>query len=102
PSERRKGRLHSMTDLLASTSLLSPARRELLGALLEAEGSSFNSFPLSFPQQRLWFLEQLDPGSAAYHVPAALRLRGELRQDVLRRSLEALVERHESLRTTFI
>ncbi len=56
--------------------------------------------PLSFPQQRLWFLHQLEPGDA-YHVPGALRLRGALREAVLERALAAIVERHESLRTVF-
>ncbi|WP_223621883.1 condensation domain-containing protein, partial [Lysobacter sp. ESA13C] len=56
---------------------------------------------LSFAQQRLWFLSQLDGVSAAYHMPAGLRLRGALDQSALRCALDRLVERHESLRTTF-
>jgi len=56
---------------------------------------------LSFAQQRLWFLDQLQPASSAYIVAQALYLRGDLSQKVLARSLEALVQRHESLRTTF-
>ncbi|HET8843701.1 MAG TPA: condensation domain-containing protein, partial [Ktedonobacteraceae bacterium] len=57
--------------------------------------------PLSSSQQRLWFLENLEPGSPAYHVPAAVRLYGSLRVDVLQQCLLRLIERHESLRTTF-
>jgi len=57
--------------------------------------------PLSFPQQRVWFLQQLDPELAAYNLPGALRLRGALRPSVLRTCLNELVRRHESLRTTF-
>ncbi|WP_164003075.1 condensation domain-containing protein, partial [Pyxidicoccus caerfyrddinensis] len=57
--------------------------------------------PLSFAQQRLWFLDQLAPGSSAYNMPFALRLSGVLDTEALRQSLEALVHRHESLRTTF-
>ncbi|OUM08469.1 non-ribosomal peptide synthetase [Pseudomonas syringae] len=58
--------------------------------------------PLSFSQQRLWFLDQLDPtASAAYHIPAALRLTGELNKPALQAALDQLVARHESLRTTF-
>ncbi|MGP0173587.1 amino acid adenylation domain-containing protein [Pseudomonas sp. NCHU5208] len=58
--------------------------------------------PLSFAQQRLWFLDQLDPtASVAYHMPAALALRGELDRDALKAALDQLVARHESLRTTF-
>ncbi|MFY0563639.1 amino acid adenylation domain-containing protein [Archangium lansingense] len=57
--------------------------------------------PLSFAQQRLWFLHELHPTSAAYNLPAALRLEGELDAEALRLSFEHLVRRHESLRTTF-
>ncbi|MEW5929249.1 MAG: amino acid adenylation domain-containing protein, partial [Gemmatimonadota bacterium] len=58
-------------------------------------------WPLSFAQQRLWVVDRLEPGSAAYNLPYALRLRGELDSAALRASLDALVARHESLRTTF-
>jgi amino acid adenylation domain-containing protein len=57
--------------------------------------------PLSFAQQRLWFLNRLNPESAFYNVPAAIRLRGELNVAALERSLNALVQRHETLRTSF-
>jgi amino acid adenylation domain-containing protein/non-ribosomal peptide synthase protein (TIGR01720 family) len=57
--------------------------------------------PLSFPQERLWVLQQLDPASGAYNVGAPLRLRGPLDVPVLERSLAAIVARHEALRTRF-
>ncbi|WP_247842476.1 non-ribosomal peptide synthase/polyketide synthase [Pseudomonas sp. MWU12-3103b] len=57
---------------------------------------------LSYAQERQWFLWQLEPTSTAYHVPAALRLRGELDLPALQRSFDALIERHESLRTCFV
>ncbi|HLD66449.1 MAG TPA: amino acid adenylation domain-containing protein, partial [Pseudomonas sp.] len=58
--------------------------------------------PLSLAQQRLWFLDQLDhAASVAYHMPAALRLSGNLEQNALRRTLARIVARHESLRTRF-
>ncbi|TFW29135.1 non-ribosomal peptide synthetase [Duganella callida] len=58
--------------------------------------------PLSFAQQRLWFLDQLDhAASAAYHMPAALRLRGRLDQVALKAALDRIIARHESLRTRF-
>ena len=56
--------------------------------------------PVSFVQERLWFLEQLDAGDA-YHVPLALRLRGRLDVAALQRALDAVIDRHEALRTTF-
>jgi amino acid adenylation domain-containing protein len=57
--------------------------------------------PLSFAQRRLWLVDRMEPGSPAYNVPAALRLRGALDVAALRASLDALVRRHETLRTTF-
>ncbi|NOK63913.1 MAG: hypothetical protein GFH27_549391n2 [Chloroflexi bacterium AL-W] len=60
-----------------------------------------HAIPLSFAQQRLWFIEQLHPGTAAYHVYAGLRLQGPLSVKALTDSLQTIVARHESLRTTF-
>jgi amino acid adenylation domain-containing protein len=57
--------------------------------------------PLSFGQQRLWFLQQLDPGSHSYNTPFALRLSGDLDVAALAWTLEQVVRRHETLRTTF-
>ncbi|HLK55511.1 MAG TPA: amino acid adenylation domain-containing protein [Chthonomonadaceae bacterium] len=57
--------------------------------------------PLSFAQQRLWFIDQLEPDSSAYHIPLAVRLRGSLDISALEQSLNTLVERHEALRTVF-
>jgi amino acid adenylation domain-containing protein len=58
--------------------------------------------PLSFAQQRLWFLHKLDPGLTAYNMPAAYRVRGFLNVPALERALNEIVERHESLRTAFV
>jgi amino acid adenylation domain-containing protein len=57
--------------------------------------------PLSFAQQRLWFIDQLEPGGAAYNTPCAVRLRGGLDADALCRSLNEIIARHEVLRTCF-
>lgn len=65
-------------------------------------GGEAVAFRLSFAQERLWFLDHLDPGSAAYNVPFALRLGGELDLAALEQALTLLIERHEILRTTFI
>ncbi|HEX5706031.1 MAG TPA: amino acid adenylation domain-containing protein [Pyrinomonadaceae bacterium] len=88
-------------DLLKQLSSLSPEKRALLALRLRKKGGEFNSFPLSFAQERLWFLDQLEPGNSAYNVPAALRLRGSLDVEALRRTLDEVVSRHEILRTTF-
>ncbi|HEX7180735.1 MAG TPA: amino acid adenylation domain-containing protein [Thermoanaerobaculia bacterium] len=57
--------------------------------------------PLSFAQQRLWFLQQLEPGSTAYNTPFALRLRGPADAAALEWTFEQVIQRHETLRTTF-
>src|SRR6185369_3845874 len=57
--------------------------------------------PLSFAQQRLWFMDQLQPGQSIYNIPSAVRLTGELNVAALRQSLNDLVNRHEILRATF-
>ena len=62
----------------------------------------FVRLPLSYAQQRQWFLWQFDRQSSAYHIPCALRLRGRLDQAALQASLEQLVRRHDSLRTRFV
>lgn len=59
------------------------------------------ALPLSFAQQRLWFIDQLDPGSTAYNLAAAVRLTGILSHPALERSFKEVLRRHEALRTTF-
>ncbi|RKG94303.1 non-ribosomal peptide synthetase, partial [Corallococcus carmarthensis] len=68
-------------------------------ALVRTAGDALR--PLSFAQQRLWFIDQLDPGSPLYNIPVAVRLDGTLRQDVLEKALREISRRHEALRTTF-
>src|SRR5215475_6179747 len=69
------------------------------GSIPRAERSGV--LPLSFAQQRLWFLAQLEGLSRIYHISGGLRLAGPLDRGALRRALNRIVERHEALRTTF-
>ena len=59
------------------------------------------SLPLSYAQERLWFLDQLEPDSAGYNIPGALRISGELNVSILEQSFTHIIERHENLRTVF-
>lgn len=63
--------------------------------------SSPQHYPLSHGQRGLWFLYQMAPESVAYHIPIALRLRGQLDKDAMQKALMQLLMRHEILRTTF-
>ncbi|HKR11124.1 MAG TPA: amino acid adenylation domain-containing protein, partial [Pyrinomonadaceae bacterium] len=57
--------------------------------------------PLSFAQQRLWFIDQLEPGAVSYNIPAAVKLNGKLDREALQQTLTEVVRRHEVLRTSF-
>lgn len=88
-------------------------KRGLLEQLLKKRGfdlptetaiqrrKKFSPCPLSFAQQRLWFLHQFDPNSSVYHVYGTFLLKGELKIDALSRGLNRIIERHETLRTSF-
>ena len=92
---------------------LGAAKRELLATLLQEEGidlqsavkihprQCFDKLPLSFAQERLWFLDQLEPGNSVYNICKAHRLTGPLNIAILTSSLNEVVRRHEVLRTTF-
>ncbi|HUR44846.1 MAG TPA: amino acid adenylation domain-containing protein, partial [Candidatus Saccharimonadales bacterium] len=88
----------------ALASLLERSNRGLSStqgpALIPSE--NVGEMPLSFAQERLWFLEQLEPGLPFNNVPAAVRLTGTLNKDALERSLNEIVRRHQTFRTSFV
>ncbi|MQA36887.1 non-ribosomal peptide synthetase [Rugamonas aquatica] len=99
-----------MNDLNQRLAGLSPEKRALLMQQLSKQAAPAVSkaigrrarpqrLPLSFAQQRLWFLDQLEPGSPAYNVPSAMWLRGRTERHLLERALSEIVARHEVLRT---
>jgi amino acid adenylation domain-containing protein/non-ribosomal peptide synthase protein (TIGR01720 family) len=106
---------HSTASRIATRFAGLPAdkRREFLSKMQE-QGVSFGQLPIppgagpqatfemSYAQQRQWFLWQLDPQSSAYNIPAALRLQGPLNVAALQQSFDALLERHQSLRSRFV
>ncbi|MBW3570371.1 MAG: non-ribosomal peptide synthetase, partial [Gemmatimonadetes bacterium] len=101
-----------MKGVPTSLAALSPEKRALFEALLKKQGvaapqgiprrEGTEPAPLSFSQERLWFLDRMDPGSPAYNVPWTLRVRGALDVPLLERALGEVVRRHDALRTTFV
>src|ERR1041384_2034751 len=103
-----------MSSLSARIPKLSAAKLELLTRRLREKSGrsayappirrrdpSITRPPLSFAQQRLWFVQRLEPGNVAYNMPLSVRLSGSLNVPTLERSLSEVVRRHEVLRTTF-
>lgn len=101
----------SWADLKKSISRLPPAQREYLHRHLRDDTGhssehplrrhNIREAPLSYSQQRLWFLDRLEQAQSTYHLVKIVRLQGILDVDALHRGLNTLVQRHETLRTTF-
>ncbi|HYG60618.1 MAG TPA: amino acid adenylation domain-containing protein, partial [Symbiobacteriaceae bacterium] len=91
-----------------STSIYPPAAsspeelRALLAQYLRKAAGRSHSTPLSSAQQRLWFLDQLEPNSPRYNIPCVARLKGPLQLEPLQEALQTIVNRHESLRARFV
>lgn len=90
-----------MTDLSRVSDLSAEAKRTLLAQLLRDKVRSAKSYPLSFAQERLWFLSQFQPGLPFYNIPMPIRWPGPLNVSALEQTLNEIVRRHEVLRTTF-
>uniref|UniRef100_UPI0005513680 amino acid adenylation domain-containing protein n=1 Tax=Andreprevotia chitinilytica TaxID=396808 RepID=UPI0005513680 len=93
--------LFAQPTVLGLASVLAQAAQSTQAPIPLADRAQ--ALPLSWPQQRLWFVTQLDANAgAAFHMPAGLRLYGELNRLALRATLDRIVARHEALRTCFI
>jgi len=91
----------SPTVATVTESLLQYRAEQKLTAPPIKRASRQEELPLSFAQQRLWFLDQLQQGNPAYNIPAAVRLKGALNVAVLEQTFQEIIKRHEALRTTF-
>src|SRR5690242_18418956 len=89
------------TEIKQINGLSVAEKKRLLADLLQRQQQQPQRAPLSFAQERLWFLAQLEPDDPSYNVPVALRLNGDLNVTALEKSLNAIVTRHETLRTKF-
>src|SRR5262249_34053007 len=76
-------------------------KRSILADLLKQGTNGFKTYPLSYAQQRLWFLAQLESDSSFYTISSATAFRGQIRLDILERAINEIVRRHEILRTTY-
>ncbi|NMZ50952.1 amino acid adenylation domain-containing protein [Pseudomonas poae] len=92
--------LFANAELAAVAQVLAQAGRSTLPAILPSSGNS--DVPLSFAQQRLWFLARMDGGNSAYNIPIALGMRGPLQADALEQALARIVVRHHTLRSRFV
>ena len=102
-----------MNDIAKRIAALPPEkRRQLLERLKKKDGEGSaqkisrqsretDTFPLSFAQQRLWFLDQLEPNSFTWNISLSYGVTGQINEQALERALQEIVKRHEVLRSTF-
>ncbi|MBV6623046.1 MAG: amino acid adenylation domain-containing protein [Rivularia sp. (in: Bacteria)] len=100
-------------DINQKIAALSPEKRELLlqkinqktnkatANTIKPQSQESNIFPLSFAQQRLWFLDKLEPGNPFYNIPGAVKLKGKLNITALEQSINEIIQRHQILRSIF-
>ena len=95
-----QAKLDLLSKLVRDKGHRSPQSRETASPIARAVRA--DRMPLSFAQERLWFIDQLEPESAAYNLPHAVRLTGSLQVAALEQSVNEMVRRHEVLRTSFV
>src|SRR5215475_9292566 len=91
-----------MNEVLKRVKDLPPEKQKLLLQAIQLNGAEFNAFPLSFAQQRLWYLHLWDPSSPVYNSGGVMRMTGDLNVEILMQCLKEIVGRHEILRTVFV
>ncbi|HYC91947.1 MAG TPA: amino acid adenylation domain-containing protein, partial [Thermoanaerobaculia bacterium] len=93
--------LFERTSVAELAQAVAEAKRNEIPAIVPVDRTQIERLPLSFAQERLWFIHQLEPDSAGYNIPGAILLRGEVDVEQLERAFNRIIERHENLRTLF-
>ncbi|MGN6152070.1 MAG: condensation domain-containing protein, partial [Lysobacteraceae bacterium] len=93
--------LFENAELRAQALVIAAKERQMRQPAIERVPRDQGPLPLSFAQQRLWFIDQMDRGGSEYNIPMGVRLHGRLDLDALQATLDAIVDRHEILRTSY-
>jgi len=91
-----------MSNVVQKLLELTPEKRSILFDKIDGSASDYGLYPLSYAQERIWFMDRLAPDNANYNMPALLKLSGRLDIPALEKSLTEIVNRHESLRSAFV